>query len=294
MSLQKSFSDLELGIREIFRIIVPGAYGVMLVLILAPESAAAKFAGKSAGVGIGASFFLGVLGYALRPHERWAPYFFHFENCRVKLNDEITRVIRTAPAVHEIESALEPPYKVHENSDHVALYKVFLETKVPEAKDRIHYFSSFYYMLIELSLFSLVAAFCLTANYCIAFARATGHRSAAWTAVFMIAFAVAAQIALLCGLKGLSSNRSKIWLCSSLLLAAAGLFIAFGSTLTVNLCQLKTCGWRPNVVPPLLIFVAFAFERLGAKQWKQIIDEQVILVNANASDLRTMSKKWPY
>ncbi|MGA7217084.1 MAG: hypothetical protein WBX38_02150 [Candidatus Sulfotelmatobacter sp.] len=294
MPLQKSFSDLELGIRELFRIIVPGAYGVMLVLILAPDSAAAKFAGKNGGVGLGASFFLGVLGYALRPHERWAPYFFIFEKCRVKLNDEITRVIRTAPAVHEVESALDPPYQVHENSDHVALYKVFLEVKVPEARDRIHYFSSFYYMLIELSLFSLVAAFCLTADYCVVFARATDHRSAAWIAIFMIAVAVATQIALLCGLKGLSTNRSKIWLCSSLLLAAAGLFIASGATLAFNLHQLRVSGWSPNVVPPLLIFVAFAFERLGAKQWKQIIDEQVILVNANAVDLRTMSKKWPY
>lgn len=93
MAAAKDLSDLDLGIRELFRIVIPGAYAVLLILLLAPESSAAKFASRNAGLGIGASFFLGLLGYALRPHERWAPYFLHFESYRVKLNDEITRII---------------------------------------------------------------------------------------------------------------------------------------------------------------------------------------------------------
>jgi hypothetical protein len=48
------------------------------------------------------------------------------------------------------------------------------------------------------------------------------------------------------------------------------------------------------MVPVILILTAFSFERLGAKQWKSIIREQIVLVNAKAADLREMSKKWPY
>lgn len=161
---KKIFSDVELGIRELFRIIVPGAYGVILILLFAPQSSAATFVGRSLGFGVSSSFFLGLFGYALRPHERWAPYFLHFEKYRVQLNEEITRILTTAPVVREVENVLPPARNVHESRDHVALYKLFLESKAADLRDRVHYFSSFYYMLIELSLFSWLVAFWITAG----------------------------------------------------------------------------------------------------------------------------------
>lgn len=105
---------------------------------------------------------------------------------------------------------------------------------------------------------------------------------------------MAIQVALLCGLEGLKSVRSKIFMATSLVLAASGIFVLFASTLEVSLSNLRQFGWKPDVAPIVLVFAAFALERLGAKQWKQIIQEQVILVNARASDLRDMSRKWPY
>ena len=170
---RKALSELELGIRELFRIVVPGVYGTLLIVLLAPESELAKFIGKSIGAGLGSSFFLGLFGYALRPHERWAPYFLTFEKHRIKLNDEIIRVVAASPAVPEVEVALVPIQ--HQSPDHVALYKVFLECKAVDVKDRIHYFSSFYYMLVELSFFSWVAAFWVTAAYLLKSARVLGH-----------------------------------------------------------------------------------------------------------------------
>jgi hypothetical protein len=290
MAQDKVASELQLGIRELFRIVVPGAYGVMLLLLLAPDSVPAKLARQSTGVGLGASFFLGLLGYALRPHERWAPYFFHFERYRDELNREVARIINYPSPVAEVAEALDPPSL--SQGDHGAVYKLFLEIKATDVKDRIHYFSSFYYMLVELSIISWVAAFWLTAQDSIELARAFGHSHWAWLSIVVITVGAASQVVLLCGLKALTSKRSKVWLSSSLLLAAGGLLIAFFATASVQLAEIRF-GWAPNFVPIVLLFVAFAFERLGAKNWKQIILEQVELVNFKAEELREISRRWP-
>jgi len=43
----------------------------------------------------------------------------------------------------------------------------------------------------------------------------------------------------------------------------------------------------------VLVFIslAFAFERLGAKHWKQIIGEQVVLVRYRAEELKVISDR---
>jgi hypothetical protein len=41
----------------------------------------------------------------------------------------------------------------------------------------------------------------------------------------------------------------------------------------------------------VFISLAFAFERLGAKHWKQIVGEQIVLVKYHAEKLKTISSK---
>jgi hypothetical protein len=281
MSAQKSLSELEIGIRELFRIVIPGAYGVLLILVVAPNSEVGKLANKSIGIGVGFSFFLGLVGYALRPHERWAPYFLHFEKYRRKLNDEIVRVV----GVRRLAQAEEAKDE-NQGHDHVAIYKLFLESKASDVKDRIHYFSSFYYMLVELSLFSLIAAFWITSHQVFFLARVLQHRYSDWIGHLVISVGLVLQAILLCGLTSVQTARSKVTLGLSMTLAASGVLYVFLVCLPENLTYLASQGLDPNPLPLGLLFVAFAFERLGAKQWKQIIEEQVILVRWRESDIR--------
>jgi hypothetical protein len=148
-------------------------------------------------------------------------------------------------------------------------------------------------MLVELSLFSWLAAFWMTANYVLELTRFSGHRWTAAIAEVMIWLGIVVQIGLLCGLRAVRTNRSKYALSGSLLCAGLGILIAFIAGLTTNLGYLRQSGWDPAMTPIALIFAAFAFERLGSKQWKQVIEEQIILVNARAVSLREMSNKWP-
>jgi hypothetical protein len=128
-------SELQLGIRELFRIAVPGAYAVILLRYFAPTSPLTVERNASTLELLAATFFLGLFLYALRVHSHWWPYDGPWRAGVERLGN----VIRA---------------QISRSGDHRDLYKYFLTTAAPEMRDRVHYFSSFYYMLCELSLVS--------------------------------------------------------------------------------------------------------------------------------------------
>ena len=92
MGEQRLFKELELGFRELFRILIPGAFVVSLAQALFPCAQFTQTITKSTASGLAATFFCGLVGYALRAHERWFPYFLQFEKKRAELNTEIARI----------------------------------------------------------------------------------------------------------------------------------------------------------------------------------------------------------
>jgi hypothetical protein len=137
----KTFSELQLGVRELFRILVPGAFALALVYVLAPTNTLfAPFLSNTVAQVVFV-LFTGLIAYALQAHELWWPYNRSFERWRSELNRAIVDAVG-GPAT----------------TDYVNAYKFFLETKALDMRSRVHYFSSFYYMLTELSLISAMAA----------------------------------------------------------------------------------------------------------------------------------------
>jgi hypothetical protein len=133
-----ALSELQLGIREVFRIAVPGAYLVVLLRYFAPTSALSVRSGADTADLLAAAFFLGLLLYALRVHSHWWPFKRVWKREVNALSDAMKTHLGDPDAYRD-------------------LYKYFLATSAPEMRDRIHYFSSFFYMLCELSLVSFAA-----------------------------------------------------------------------------------------------------------------------------------------
>jgi hypothetical protein len=239
-----TLSQLSLGIREVFRILIPGVYALALIEWLAPYSSVAGSASAAVYKELIAAFFLGVLGYGLRVHEKWFPFNIVFEQWRGRLNDELGG-----------------------GQDHVPTYKYFLETSALAVKDRIHYFSSFYYMLAELSLFSTVAGVALLL-------RMFDFLGCLSTAVvLLLIFGLGVQLSALCF--PVPSDRSKRldWFLQR---CPAG-FVALGLIWACTDCELKGKIW-PRV--PLmavdwrvlcLLVAAVVFGMLGSRQWELII-----------------------
>lgn len=277
MADNKLFKELEIGFRELFRIVIPGAYFVSLAQVIATDSEFSKLIIQNTASGLAATFFLGLICYALRPHERWFPYFLYFEKQRSALNDEIARITGLSP-----------------QTDNVGVYKYFLETEVAEFSDRIHYFSSFYYMLIELSLLSAAGAYFMMAS-ALFHSVVPLHRRTAVTGVVLISIAGAIQ---LCALFPLTSVRTHL---TRILLFVEGFIGIVGiAWLTVmSLCNrvflvsFRAAGWTAL----LLVITAYLFWRLADKHWKQIIGEQIALVNVRAGELiksaETYTRKQP-
>ncbi len=263
----EKLSELQLGIRELFRILVPGAYVMALLVLFAPQTKIVILAEKGTARLVVASLFFGLAGYAARIHERSFPYFKVFEKWRNKLNDAIIATTGRG-----------------QGTDNVDVYKYFLETTGSGLRERIHYFSSFYYMLVELSFISFIAGLYLVDSklYPIASSRC---EAVSCFGVMCLLLAMVGQVLLLSGLSGIRERRDFILSVFPPCLALVG---------TVAL--VIVAGWpsfRFSFVENynVLVFISlgFAFERLGAKHWKQIIGEQVVLVRYRAEELKVIS-----
>ena len=269
MAEEKILKELELGVRELFRIFIPGAYAVVLVQLLTPKSDFAQLIAGRTTSALSAAFFLGLIGYALRVHERWFPYFIHFEKYRLILKNEIDRVIGS-----------ETP------DDNVRYYKYFLETDAEKVNDRIHYFTSFYYMLVEVSLFSALGVLFSVHRWLFTL-TGVSHHTAALFGTAAILTAVALQLGVEAGLQSIRTRRTKIIIGAEFLLLSAGFLVMLVAAYRAGgLGDVECLGWTPL----LLLIVTYLFWRLAEKHWKQIINEQLVLVNHRADALIAVSR----
>jgi hypothetical protein len=272
MAEQKLFKDLELGVRELFRILIPGAYVVSVAELLYPTVPSILALTTSTAAGLSAAFFIGLTGYALRAHERWFPYFFYFEQQRARLNSEIARVTGESPT-----------------KDHVGSYKFFLETKTQGLSDRIHYFTSFYYMLVELSLFSALFAYFNLARALIKLARPECPRLT-MCCIVVIAVVSAIQLWAQFAVTRVRTTRTRCALIAEPIALVVAL-VVMASAAYVHKAPLLSSLWQTVGVSTLLLCtLSYLFWRLGDKHWKQIIGEQIILVNVQAEDLTNCVK----
>lgn len=140
MATEEPTEALGLGFRELFRILVPGLYATGLVRLIASPFDRIKEISADGVEKLAISIALGLLLYAARVHEKIPGFRGFFKSELARLNTEISKV-------------------TGKNRDHTYEYKYFLETRVSSSlRDRIHYFSSFYYMLCAMSLSSLLGA----------------------------------------------------------------------------------------------------------------------------------------
>jgi len=255
------------------RILIPGVYAVGLIRITGVRAEFGDVVvGKGTASVIAVGFFVGLIGYALRAHERWFPYYINFERYRVELKDAIDRVLGTKT-----------------EGDNVNVYKYFLETKASDISDRIHYFSSFYYMLTELSLFSGMAAYFFVAQCLFSATKAGNSRGATFGAV-LIGFAVLVQLVALFPLSGVRTSRTKTALVVEVVLAILGvvsMVVAYLEMPGMDVRRLlREIGWTPVV----FVIASYLFWRLAEKHWKQVIREQVVLVSDRAADLIAVNR----
>lgn len=273
MAEERILKELELGVRELFRIFVPGAYAVALLQLLMPDAKLSKVIAGRTTSGILAAFFLGIIGYALRAHERWFPYYLRFEEYRLRLKSEIDKVIGSK-----------------DQADNVATYKYFLETHATNVNDRIHYFTSFYYMLVELSLFSGLAGFFVVLDWLRAGTQQT-HPRARLIGTAFVGVAIFLQLLVQVGLRSVRTTRTKMVLYAELIIGLVGPMIVFFAWYcggSLNSSDISKLGWAPVV----LVGIAYLFWRLGEKHWEQIVDEQLVLVNVKAQSLIEASTKF--
>lgn len=279
-------SELNIGIREIFRIVIPGGYAFVLFEWLREKQSICE---KSALLCIAVWVLVGLLAYGLQVHKRWQPYKNTFIKNVKELGDAIKKVANDNEVVGKNdEQKKDPdPYK--------DVYKYFLEKHAPETKERIHYFSSFYYMLAEMSLISAIAAFYLIYKF-------FADLGLDWRIVIIPAIlSLALQLFML--YRDISKEvqlkldthprwkwimRYAISWIGIILVGLFGMWIwavclnkvwPNGSTFHVD--------WRFFV----LLSVAFVFGRLAAMQWKSVISEQIILVKDKKDDLNGVIRK---
>jgi hypothetical protein len=269
-----TLSELSIGVRELFRIVVPGAYATLLFEWLT----AGKF-DQISGEGrtltrIAVSVLVGLIAYGLQVHEKWLPYNVVFEQSRSRLNE---RIIKIANASN--------------SKDYVGEYKYFLETRAPEIKERIHYFTSFYYMLDEMSLISAIAAIALAFMF---FCELNPDRP---LSTHFVLVGIALQLFTLYRdpysyiiekFNRLDERLRWVLKYAASWLGITTIWIAWNWILAIYFHRMWPCGplfridWRFWA----LISAAVIFERLGAKQWNSIIKEQIVLVNDKQIELR--------
>jgi hypothetical protein len=191
----------------------------------------------------------------------------------------------------------------------VGAYKYFLETEAGQLKDRVHYFSSFYYMLVALSLVSAGGAAALTlmqlsANHLFRFRILQSSPPGTFTASVLVLAAAAVQLYTLRGLSSIRlqgtgsqeaeaqarERRAELISSAPLVLLLFALAWLTGAQIAGSqylLLIAAVTDYRMWV----LVTLAVVFERLGSKQWAAIIREQVVLVNDRAEAMRRIAEK---
>jgi hypothetical protein len=265
-SEDQPFSELQLGIRELFRIVIPGAYGLVLLTLLPGASLPDDLSSSTVRLAVGA-FFLGLLGYALRAHESWWPYSPIFWNGVNLLNAAIEREVG--------------------RGEHTALYKYFLSRGRRDVGHRVHYFSSFYYLLVAISLYSAFAACYVSFLPALRIAHAKHLTFGYVGAVALLAVAAIVQCILMIRGRGPIPDVFERFACRlpaifvGLALMVMGMHFAVSTRTTYF--SAKQAAW---VVA--LFAVAALFGKLAARQWNSIIREQVVHVHVDRKDLANL------
>jgi hypothetical protein len=256
MEENKAFQSLNLSFRELFRIFVPGVYAVALLGWLAPKAELTQFVTTGVIDTLVTSFFLGLIGVGLQVHEKWYPYTRDFEKWRILLN-------------HELGGGPDQVYR----------YKYILETLGEGIKDRIHYFSSFYYMLVELSLFSFAAVLFLAHSFIESLRSDLGFWI--WVLRMLIVVAFIVQLFLLSSFREMKGAISKLKFVPLLLVTLWVVLL-----LILSWRALHTAWPFPLKKIIVLLVATYVFYRLSTKYWKSVIMEQIIFVREKASEIK--------
>jgi hypothetical protein len=143
--MDKMASSITIGIRELFRIIVPGLLVLGYMKVEFPNQLSAWNGTASLAYILIISFFMGLVVYVSQIH-KWCPPWRNVFNQEIKrLANEVKVALGGAPSLM--------------GKDYEAEYKHFLETKADRSfTERVHYFTSFYYLLTEISQLFLLFA----------------------------------------------------------------------------------------------------------------------------------------
>lgn len=260
-----SSSVLQLGVRELFRIFVPGAYAALLLSVLPglPLVLAKTISSTSSQIAV--AFFLGLVAYALRPHECWWPYNRVFWKHVNELETEIELIVGKAPTA----------------DGHTATYKYLLTTGSAVVRERVHYFSSFYYMLIALSLFSAFAAMSLFFIPALLLSREF-KSGGFWITLSLLGLASVVQYLRMQRVEPTKGRPSKLEIGFVLailgaILVQAADFALHSGVLHFSLSRMLWMG--------ACAALAVVFASLGNKQWKSIVNEQKVHVRSAKDSL---------
>lgn len=143
--MDKIASSITIGIRELFRILVPGLMVIGYVKAEFPNLPSPWNGTASLLYILTLSFVVGLVVYVSKIHKWCPPWHNVFRQQINRLISEVRVALGGAPSLM--------PEFYH------AEYKYILETKTDRYfTERVHYFTSFYYLLVEISqLFALFA-----------------------------------------------------------------------------------------------------------------------------------------
>ncbi len=143
--MDKAASSITIGIRELFRIVVPGLLVLCYLKFEFPEQLSKWNDTTSLAYMLIISFFIGLFVYVLQGHRRCWPWRKVFHKQTKRLGDEVGAALGGAPSIV--------------GEDYEIEYKHYLETKADRNfTERVHYFTSFYYLLTEISQLFLLFA----------------------------------------------------------------------------------------------------------------------------------------
>ena len=132
---EAKFGPFELGFRELYRIAIPGYVSLALATMVFPDLNSLDLITK-----VIVGFFLGLITYSLRISRKIPPY-------RCFFNKQTTRLQKAIVDCCDFDT--ECKFTLRKSK---AVYSHFLQRFVePNLRERIHYFTSFYYMFTDVS-----------------------------------------------------------------------------------------------------------------------------------------------
>jgi len=161
--MERFSSTFTIGIRELFRILVPGLLFVTFLRLEFPDLLAPYGYELPLGYLLTIAFFIGLIVYIIQLYRFLPPWSTVYHKQLGRLDQEVKI------ALGGVEPLL--------TNDYNAEYKYFLELRTDRSfVERVHYFTSFYYLLVQIS--QLLVIFTLVEIYLI-FARSLLHLIAA-------------------------------------------------------------------------------------------------------------------